>query len=694
MPQTGQFRLSDIDSAMGTSLPAPTLDTSAPAPAGVGQFRLADLDPAPAGMVRPGMGGAMVNGRWVPAEDDTSPSVQSLLDRTDLQLNQPSWMSPAVGYLTEALQGFNLPKVAEGAKSIAHAPYEALTGHVPDVIKLIGQAQGGLAMKARKSFEEGDYAAGTRHAINFMIPLLGPRLDEAGDLMSQGQYARGMGAATDVGVQAFGPTATKGAKVADLPALAANPNPIEAAAVEAGMRAGVPVDAATATGNPFVRGIQRIGEHTSLLGAREGQIAAQAQAEGLGRWGSQLAERAAPGAGPVSLEQAGQGVRSAVSDVITKLHAEAGNEYGALRTIERDPANLKTVQVGTKTVTSPVVGANGKPITSTVPVTQQIALPLDMSPLKTALAPVLDEMKARMPIAQQQASAGLRAIENIVNGPDHVSLSSADASLSAIKRIAREAESPELRNVSQGLASKAIGELDQAVRNTAAGAGPKALKALEDGRAAVKAKYAAADTLKALSDEPVKVAQQLTARGDAGVEQLRAVAKLAPAEMPKIGRALLENMVERATSEGGFKGAVSLKNEWDKIGIETRGILFKDPALVRELDHFFTLAKKMNPSLGSPTAYLLGAGAHGFTLHDPVSFAVQEITGQQLVRLMHSRDGVKALTRGLTVTLGNKAAAGAAYSNILEQIGAAWDRPIGAAPALVPAVAGPPQAKQ
>lgn len=685
MPQTGQFRLSDIDNAMGSSLPAPSLDTSAGVSGGggMGQFRFADLDSAPAGSVRAPMSGAMVNGQWVPAGDDTDTSIQALLDKTDLQINQPSWMSPAIGYMKEALASLNPATVGEGVKSLAF--------DLPNTIKMIGKAQGGLAMKAKQAFEEGDYAAGTRHAIDFMIPLLGPRLDEAGDLMAKGEYARGMGAATDVGIQAFGPAALKGAKVADLPAIAANPNAVTTAAVEAGLKAGVPVDAATATGNPFVRGVQRLAEHTSLLGAREGQVAAATQAEKLGQWGSDLATRAAPGPG-VSLEQAGQGVRTAIDTKIAQLHSEANTAYDALRKVERDPAHLKTIQTGTKTLTSPVVGANGQPITRTIPVTQQIALPVDMAPVKAALQPTYDRLLQTMPIAQRDANPGLLAIKNILEGPDHVPLSAADAGLSAIKRVARTAEAPELRNVSQGAAAGAVTQLNDAIETAARNAGPQAIKALQEGRAAVKAKYAAADTLKALSAEPVKVAQQLTAKGDAGVEQLRAVAKLAPAEMPKIGRAVLEDMVSRATSEGGFKGAVSLKNEWDKIGIETKGILFKDPGLVRELDHFFTLAKQMNPSLGSPTAYLLGAGAHGFTLSNPVSFAVQEIGGQQLVKLLHSRDGVKALTRGLTVTLGNKSAATAAYSNILGQIGSAWDRPIGVGPLPVPAVAGPPQA--
>ena len=197
-------------------------------------------------------------------------------------------------------------------------------------------------------------------------------------------------------------------------------------------------------------------------------------------------------------------------------------------------------------------------------------------------------------------ATALRALNRLFDGPDFQPLSVTDKILGELKGLARGAEMPELRTQGQGVAAQAVKELDALVRARAAKAGPDVLKALEEGRAATVEKWATSDVRDLLSGEPGAVFRQLTQSKDVGLNRLRQVKQVAPEEMPKVARAFLEDLMQTATQEGGFSRADRLYAEWNKLGMETKTILFKNPALVKSLDDFFMLAKKIkenpNPS--------------------------------------------------------------------------------------------------
>jgi hypothetical protein len=95
---------------------------------------------------------------------------------------------------------------------------------------------------------------------------------------------------------------------------------------------GVPLDAATKTGNAFVRGIQKVtGE--SILGAPTIARARASQAEALQRVGGDIADTVHPS--PVSPEGAGAGVSESVRQVMSDLHAQANEAYGRFRKAEQ-----------------------------------------------------------------------------------------------------------------------------------------------------------------------------------------------------------------------------------------------------------------------------------------------------------------------------------------------------------------------
>lgn len=707
-----------------------------------------------------------------------------------------------------------------------------------------GKAQWDQLVKARTAFDEGRVSEGAGYALAGITPLVGPAAAAAGETIGRGEIASGLGESVGlVGAMALPAAAAKARGVTVKP-LMPNRNPAVAEAVAFGERAGIPIDAATATGNQFVRGAQAVSEH-SLPGSIVGARARAAQQQGLATVGEQLAAKGHPV--PVVPEQAGAGMREGVLGQVRRHAAEADEAYEALRRIEADPKHARTItpdapdvsnvaewgtpgaatrrggwfakdgasteelfqgvlgdarangyagsaetlrgefldkissgkrwvqeraaidadngprallaeirrlggirpwdneiQVGGPTIKArgewvntrqafeknwsqrgggspfrndglgaddladqlssdphwngqipndpeglknilrdiaengPGPGAKyfaGKPRvedflepagvrpgvkwwSDEATGAQTIQAPVDLRYVKQTLKPIYDRLMKAYPVAQQEASRGLKALENVVNGPDYMSLSEADFNLGAIKSIAR-ADIPELRTLSQGTALGAVKQLESAVMLAAENLGPEALAALQAGRKATIAKYGAAEVLEALRAEGVGAFGQATHAKDAGIGLLRDVAKLAPAELPKIGRAFLDELIGKATAEGGFQHAAAVAAKWQNLGGETKRLLFRDPGYLKDLDNFFLLAKKMaespNPS-GSALVGSVGAGVAHVALH-PLTGIPLQIGQGAIAKFLHSPAGVRILTKGFRIPAANKAGA-------------------------------------
>src|SRR5690606_19850741 len=140
--------------------------------------------------------------------------------------------------------------------------------------------------------------------------------------------------------------------------------------------------------------------------------------------------------------------------------------------------------------------------------------------------------------------------------------------------------------------------------------------------------------------------------------------------VPLIARAYLEGLMEKATAAGGFKRADGLWADWQRLGPETKAVLFPDRGLRNDLNNFFLLAKKAaeNPN-PSGTASVL-----------TVTNLAASVPFWALAKLMYTRQGVQLLTRGLSIPWGNKTASAAWQAQVANLIG----RDAGAA---LPAVA-------
>jgi hypothetical protein len=420
----------------------------------------------------------------------------------------------------------------------------------------------------------------------------------------------------------------------------------EQGAVNYGRANDAPLNVGTLTGNRVAQNVQGL-----VQNALGGQGAAKAQSAALKDWFTQQGGKIAEGVsqGAATDESAGNAVRDTLNDYIKEKAGEASNAYDErLAKIEADPKNAQTVQTGTRQIDTGLVDANNNPIVHTEPITETIALPVDRRAAKMALKPVLDEMQRTMPVTQQQASVGLKALENIVNGPDFAPLSVTDKDLGAVKSIVRGADNPNALNTSQGLAQKGVMQLEKAVQATAQKAGPEAVQALRDGRTATIAKWDAADLLSGLNEEPVKVFNKLTSSGDTNINTLREIGERAPDALPQIGRAYLEGLFQKAFAEAGTDRPGATLTQWKNLGQGTKELLYGSETS-KELDNFFTLAKKAaenpNPSGSAYVAQMLPTlGLLAFKPHVGVPIVIGT---KVLSKMLFNPKAARALADGL-----------------------------------------------
>lgn len=588
------------------------------------------------------------------------PGVYDDIPRTTAEASPAKRETPSKGVLENLTEG-----VSELWQKQPIHPIDIVTGtaqaisHPIDTASGILKAQGTPLDRARESFTAGDYQSGVLDVLNYLIPIFGPQISDIQKRYREGDLSAGgvVGASAGVGLQAAIPSAMKNmpARIPVTPGMR-NRNPAEAEAVAFGQSRGIPVDAGTATGNRLVRGTQNLADRT-IGGGFVSERARAAQEAGLARVSDELASQA--NKKPVTPYQAGEAVQAGLDKRLTQYGDAANKAYSDLRTLEADPKNTRQVQIKVE-----MTDKAGNKTRETVTVPMQ--MPVDLKLAKAQLKPVYDRMLRQMPVAQQRADPALHAIKNILDSPDYLPASMVDLDLSAIKALART-DAP-TRNPSQGLAAAAVKTLDTEVQKAVAMGGKDATAALQAGRTATKQKYGVSDLIKQIRDEPRQAFDQAIWANDAGIDRLRAISRESPQALPQIGRAYLDDLFSTATAEGGFSKAQGLQAKWQKLGPQTKLLLFKDPGYIKDLDNFFLLAKKMaeNPN-PSGTAYVGSIGAQGaLMLTEPVTGLAVAATGAALSKLLHSPAGVRALTRGLSVPVGSRAAAASAFGSVVK----------------------------
>lgn len=626
--------------------------------------------------------------------------------------------------------------------------------------------------KAKKAFDDGRYSESVAHTAAALIPFIGPMAAQAGEDIGTGDprtMARGIGegivaARPQLPGEVLGKVAggvARGAAAVTRESIGkVRLNPAEAAANAAGEAAGVPLDAATATGSRTFRAMQKqVANSAGGEGVASRMLDEQRTA--LSKWGDRLADDANAGGGRVGPVEAGEGVQGSIRQLITDLHDEANRQYTKVRELEKAPEHTDTVEktptmaernsiienqrktlgyhpdgqelgelksireemralpyvkrtwneaprksgnagggdyditpgaagapvyddivqaAGSGMTRAEVVksldvaiegGAYNKVARAALEVAQkriagdktvtprslppdagayapresaQMQMAVDLTEAKRTLQPVYDRLKREADLAPLMGGKAdaLRALDRVVNGPDTAPLSQVDAALGDLKALARGGKrgpaAPELRGAGPGTAAYAVAQLEKAVGARAAAAGPEFEQALQGGRAATKAKYDVARVLEQLRAEPERAFEQLTAPRDGNIKFLKAVRDVSPAQMPNVARAWLERALDMAREQGGFGRVDRLFADWQRLGSDTKAILFPSPGQAQALDHFFLLAKRLgenpNPS----------GTAHNLRIFNLATAPASNA----LARILYTKDGVSALTRWMS----------------------------------------------
>lgn len=466
-------------------------------------------------------------------------------------------------------------------------------------------------------------------------------------------------------------------------------SPVQQQAADWAMNRGIPLDAAAATQNPLIRGAQELAQ-TTPGASSPAQRAIQARHDAYASQGRALANQSFPGL-EVDPATAGRMIAEQGTKTIREQSATAGGEYGKFNDRELDPANAREVvtgsepqsvrvQTGTRREAVPgVVDTAGNPAFRDVPIfetvkrdvpkSETIPFPVDMSDFQAQFKPMLEQVRRQTRLGQQQYAPAEIALEDLVEGPQFKAASVAEKDLGALKDVVRKNTlTGGVKNDAGQMAASLVDRLQDVIDGTVKRiGGPDALAELQEGRLATRGKYEAINLVDQFKDEPVRLYDQLTAKRDANINLLENVNKLAPEQMPALGRAWLEAAIDKATEGGKFEHADKLYSDFQNLGDRTKALLWRDPNLRSDLGNFFQSAKDSarieGPSGTARVAHI--SGTAGLVLSHPIAGSVYVIGMNALSRLLYNPSFVRAAIRGFKTpenTLGAAAAAGSIVS--------------------------------
>jgi Transglycosylase SLT domain len=427
-------------------------------------------------------------------------------------------------------------------------------------------------------------------------------------------------------------------------------SPVAQRAVDWARAHGIPVDLATSTANQWVRNIQTAVEQTPLGGAVRA-FTERVRGNRLTKAGQGLADQIHPT--PVTPAQAGKSVGQALDTRIGRLAQEASIGYD---TAESAVGSLPRQQVPTGQINT----QTGAAIMTTM------QAPVDMGPIRQALRPLLKELEGAT-IAVQERSPALPALRRIMGGGPFHELLGLEKDLGALKGLADA--SGGLRNQSQGMAAKGVQVLQDAIDNAAGQMHPDILAGLQKGRRDTALKHLVDDLrtkfqgtaaeVQARGAEPMRGFEMATRSDDVNIEYLKKLAaQVGPTEMRKVGRGFMQDLLETATEEGGYKRAAAMANKWKALGDETKQILYS-PQHISDLDNFFRIGRMLAEHPNPSRSALIGisAGTIPFVLKYPIKGSIAYAGSGLIAFLMNNPTGVKLLTQGLTLPGGTPAAA-------------------------------------
>lgn len=306
------------------------------------------------------------------------------------------------------------------------------------------------------------------------------------------------------------------------------------------------------------------------------------------------------GLNALALNLAGTDSGEAVSnDIMDQLRDQTGQYRNEANQHYKDwrsatDANKQRVQVRTKTEIDPNTGVKTK-----VPVFANVATPVDIQQVKATMKPVYKRMRQVLKaFPSHDFGEGGVALHDLMKADDFVPADVADKHLSALKAITRDAALPTVMDESQGLAAKAIGQLEPQLDAAMSQMPPSVAASLDAGRQATKNKHAIADLIQDVSgnkegDISKQIMNRMTAPGDYNVDShLKPVLDALPHMKDKIGNAFLNDLFAQAVRDGGFQRDAGVIKKWTDMGPKTKDLIYGPKA--KSIDAFIELAQRMN----------------------------------------------------------------------------------------------------
>jgi hypothetical protein len=503
----------------------------------------------------------------------------------------------------------------------------------------LGEAQAAQLAKAQESAEQGDYQSAILHGGAYLLPVIGPMLDDMQQRVRAGQSAEVAGDLFSLLVLPKLAQRSPAIRTPNMNRL----NQVESEAMQYGISRGIPITAGDATGNPALRTLSQGAERMTVAGGARGQTRTNRVEQGLATIGEQLAAQAS--GTPQTLSGAGRATITSGQRTAGRRAAEANTEYRALRSVEQaDPARFA----------------------------------VDVRAYQEALQPMYQRLLEDHAVVRLEGARGeaLTVLSRLMNAPNTVSLSTADAALGDLKRIIRRQGREQFSSGGRDL-GEILQTMEQEVTR-AASQDPSALRSLQAGRKSTVARHQALDFVEdVVNRRGTNIAMDAIGRKDSGIELIRNLQRVSPEVVPQIGRAFLDDLIESATADGGFKGAQGLLKTWQKMGTETKQALFaealaKNPSYLKDLDNFFLLADRVTRNANpSGSAWTGGTALHVTqmaTLQNPALSAFLEAGGYTASRLLSNPTVVRALSRGAALPTSAKAARAAQVAAIMKAL--------------------------
>jgi hypothetical protein len=141
---------------------------------------------------------------WLKGQSDYKAQQQQLQEQQKKQQQSDSSNAPEKGF-SGFIKGLGKGSLEE-TKGLNPLPgLSQAVQHPIQTLSNIGPQQDALRQKAVQAFKNGDYAGAARHAVGWLLPVIGPHIDMMGDLAQSGHLGQALGHAGVFGVTTAGP---------------------------------------------------------------------------------------------------------------------------------------------------------------------------------------------------------------------------------------------------------------------------------------------------------------------------------------------------------------------------------------------------------------------------------------------------------------------------------------------------------